>query len=134
MMTPGSYVLFAGGITTALAAQAQTAIEDLDGMTAMTLVAKFTYGSSGTSVAAVVQTSIDGGTTWYDIARFDFTTSSAIKYINLSGLTYKAVGDLAVLNSAGQNDGILGEQIRAVLTSVGTYAGGTLLDLRMVAR
>lgn len=134
MNAPGSFTLFAAQITAALAAQAQTAIEDLDGMLSMSLVARFVYGSGGTSVAALVQTSLDGGTTWFDIARFDFTTSSATKCANLSGLTYKAAAAYASLSAEGQNDGLLGPMVRAVITSVGTYAGGTLLDLRMVAR
>ncbi len=134
MNSPGSYTLFAGAITAALSAQAQTAIEDLEGIEALSLVARFVYGSSGTSLAAVVQTTVDGGTVWHDIARFDFTTASAIKYANLSGLTYKAAAALSSLGSEGQNDGLLGPMVRAVITSVGVYAGNTLLDLRMVAR
>jgi len=134
MNSPGAYTLFAAQITAALSAQAQTAIEDLDGIEALSLVARFVYGSGGTSLAAVVQTTVDDGTIWHDIARFDFTTASAIKYANLSGLSYKAVGALSALGSEGQNDGLLGPKFRAVITSVGVYAGGTLLDLRMVAR
>jgi hypothetical protein len=134
MNNPGIYPLFAAAITGALSAQAQTAIEDLEGMLSASLVARFIYGSGGTSVAAVVQTSIDGGTIWHDVARFDFTTSTATKYANLSGLTYKAAAALSALGSEGQNDGLLGPMFRAVITSVGTYAGGTLLDLRMSAR
>lgn len=134
MNNPNPYVLFNAAITVALSAQAQTAIADLEGMTAMSLVAVFTYSSGGTSVAALVQTSIDGGTSWLDIARFDFTTASARKFANLSGLTYKAAGALASLSAEGQNDGLLGPRVRAVITSVGTYGAGTTLDLRMVAR
>jgi hypothetical protein len=134
MNNPGAFTLFAGQITAALSAQAQTPIEDLEGMEALSLVARFVYGSGGTSIAVVVQTSLDGGTIWHDVARFDFTTSTATKYANLSGLTYKAVAALAALGSEGQNDGLLGPMFRAVITSVGVYAGGTLLDLRMVAR
>lgn len=134
MTNPGDYVLFAGGITGALTAQAQTAIEDLEGMLAATIVAKMTYGSSGTTIVAVVQTSIDGGTTWYDVARFDFTTASATKYVNLSGLTAKGATAVTALGSEGVVDGLLGSRMRAVITSTGTYAGGTLLDVRMVAR
>lgn len=134
MNSPGSYTLFAGGITGALTAQAQTAIEDLEGVLAATIVAKMTYGSSGTTIVALVQTSIDAGATWYDVARFDFTTSSATKYVNLSGLTPKGATALVALGSEGVADGLLGPMFRAVITSTGTYAGGTLLDLRMVAR
>lgn len=134
MNNPGKYELFVAAITAALSAQAQTPIEDLEGMLSATLIARFVYGSGGTSVAAVVQTTFDDGTIWHDIARFDFTTSTATKYANLSGLTYKAAAALSALGSEGQNDGLLGPKFRAVITSVGVYAGGTLLDLRMVAR
>ncbi len=133
-MASNAYSLFVGGITAALSAQAQTPIDTLEGMAAMSIVAKFTYGSGGTTCVAVVQTSIDDGTTWYDVARFDFTTSTAIKYANLSGLTAKGATALNVLGSEGVNDGLLGPLVRAVITSTGTYAGGTLLDLRMVSR
>lgn len=136
MNNPGAYSLAVLEITTALAAQAQTAIESLEGMLAMNLVCRFTYGGSGgTSVGAVVQTSFDGGTTWFDVARFDFLTASAVKYANLSGLTYKAAATAySALSAEGQNDGLLGPRVRAVVTSVGTYSSGTLLDLRLSAR
>lgn len=134
MTNSGSFALFAGAITAALTGQAQTAIEDLEGALSATIVARFAYGSGGTTVAAFVQTSFDGGTVWFDVARFDFTTSSAVKYANLSGLTYKAVSAYAALGSEGQNDGLIGPMFRAVLTSTGTYAGGTLLDMRLIAR
>ena len=73
-MTPGNYVLAATAITAALTAEAMSAIEDLDGMNAVTLVASLAYGSGGTTCVATVQTSFDGGTTWLDVARFDFAT------------------------------------------------------------
>jgi hypothetical protein len=134
MNNPGSHVLFAGAITTALSAQVQTAIEDLEGMLAADIVARFAYGGSGgTSVSALIQTTVDGSI-WLDVARLDFTTSSAIKFVNLSGLTAKGATAYAALGSEGVNDGLLGHQFRAVITSVGTYVSGTLLDLRMVAR
>ncbi|MBZ9659778.1 hypothetical protein LB523_12050 [Mesorhizobium sp. ESP-6-4] len=134
MNAPGSYTLYAGQITAPLSAQAQTPITDLEGMLAATLVARFAWGSGGTSVAALIQASPDSGTNWLDVARFDFTTSSAIKTANLSGLTYKAAAAYAALGSEGQNDGLIFPQFRAVINSVGTYGGGTLLDLRLVAR
>ncbi len=134
MNNSGSFTLFAGGITAALTAQAQTAIEDLDGMLSASIVAKFLYGSGGTTCIALVQTSIDDGTTWFDVARLDFAQATATKYVNLSGLTAKGATALNVLGSEGVNDGVLGPMVRAVITSTGTYAGGTLLDVRMVAR
>lgn len=134
MENPGLYTLFAGEITTALMNEASEAIVDLDGMNAVSLVAKLGYGSGGTSIAAKVQTSLDGGTTWLDVARFDFTTAGATKVANLSGLTAKSAAAYAALGSEGVNDGLLGDRLRAVITSVGTYAGGTTLDIRAAVR
>lgn len=102
-------------------------------MTALTLVATFGYGSGGTTASATVQTSADGGTTWLDIARFDFTTASAKKVANLSGLLSKAVAAYAALASEGVFDGVLGTQLRAMVTTTGTYVNSTL-DIRAIAR
>jgi hypothetical protein len=133
MDNPGLKTLAALPIATALSASAQTAIDDLDGMTAVTLEASFQWGSGGTSCSAVVQTSFDGGTIWRDIARFDFTTATAVKHCNLEGLLSKAVTSYAVLASEGVYDGVLGDELRAVVTSVGIYAN-TVLSVRASVR
>lgn len=125
-MTVGTYTLAARQMATAVTAEAQTAITDLDGMTAVTLAATLAYGSGGTTITAVCQTSLDGGTTWFDVARFDFTTASATKIVNLSGLLSKAVTSYATLGSDSVFDGVLGDRLRAVITSTGTYASTTL--------
>lgn len=122
----GVYTLSSLAVSTALTSSAQTAIEDLDGATAVTLEAQFQYGSGGTTCVVVVQTSFDGGSVWRDIARFDFTTASATKHANLSGLLSKAVTAYAALGSEGVYDGVLGDRLRAVITSTGTYANTTL--------
>jgi hypothetical protein len=126
MENAGVYTLAALGITTALSASAQTAIDDLGGMTAVTLEASFSYGSGGTSVAAVVQTSFDGGTTWRDIARFDFTTSTAVKVANLQASAAKSIASYSALGSEGVTDGVLADRLRCVVTSTGTYVNTTL--------
>lgn len=131
-MTPDIYTLFAGEITTALTSEAADEIIDLDGMNAATLTARLAYGSGGTSVSAKVQTSLDGSV-WLDVARFDFTTSSATKTANLSGLTAKGVAAYSALGSEGVTDGLLGSSLRAVITSVGTYTN-TTLDIRASVR
>jgi hypothetical protein len=94
--------------------------------------ANFTYGSGGTSADAYVQTSLDGGTTWTDIANFHFTTASARKIYNLSAATAVASiatpGDGALASNTAV-DGILGTRFRVKYVTVGTYAGGTTLQL-----
>ena len=124
-MTVGSYTLTAeqqiAGPQTAVA---MTPITGLDGMRSTCLDVSFAYGSGGTSVFIVVQTSLDGGN-WRDVARFDFTTSSLAKTATIV-VASKAVGIHGVLSSEGQIDGFLGNRLRAVLTTTGTYANTTL--------
>lgn len=126
MENAGLHTLASLPVTTALTASAQTAVTDLDSMTATTIEAVLQYGSGGTSIDAVVQTSFDGGTVWLDVARFSFTTASATKVANLSGLLSKAVTTYAALSGEGVLDGVLGDRLRAIVTSVGTYAETTL--------
>jgi hypothetical protein len=91
--------------------------------------ANFTYGSGGTTVDAYLQSSVDGGATWFDIAEFHFTTASALVAFNLSSLTPQTTqvtlknGTLAA-NTA--QDGLLGPQFQVLVASTGTYVGSTL--------
>lgn len=130
MAIPGIYTLATQTITTALTTQIYTAIEDLDGMTEAAIQAIFTYGSGGTTAIVKVQTSFDGGELWHDIARMDFATTSAVKYANLSARLSKAVTSYADLSAEGVFDAVLGDRLRAVVTTTGTYAGSTLLVVR----
>ncbi len=107
MNNPGVYNLFSGEITAALSGAAQTPIIDLAGMQAVSLVARLAYGSGGATIRARVQTSLDGGDTWLDVASFNFTTASAVKSANVSGLTAKAVAAFTALTTDGVNDGLL---------------------------
>lgn len=136
MNNPGYYSLADLPITTALTGSTQTAIENLEGMLASTIQAKFAYGSGGTSAKVYVQTTLDDGLTWVDIASFAFTTSSATKVINLSGLTPKTT---AITPSDGALsddtcvDGILGNTLRVKITTVGVYVNSTL-SVKLIAR
>lgn len=126
MDNPGIYTLASLAVTAALTASAQTAITKLDGMSAVTLEAELLYGSGGTSISVLVQSTFDAGTTWLDVGRFDFTTVAAKKWCVLQGLAAKAIATYAALASEGVNDGLLANQLRAVITSVGTYANTTV--------
>jgi hypothetical protein len=97
--------------------------------------AKFGYGSGGASVDVYLQTSLDGGLTWIDIANFHFTTSPATAIYNLSAATPKTTAVTPTDGSLAANtsvDGILGAQFRAKLVSVGTYAGATTIAVDLV--
>ena len=130
MVTPGVYDLAALAITTALTNSAQTAITGLYGMSVANIVAELLGGTGGTTIVGVVQTTFDG-TVWLDVARFDFNTadsppSAGKKYCVLQTNAAKAVSQYAALAAEGVNDGLLGDRLRAVLTSTGTYTDTTL--------
>lgn len=137
MLNPGDYTLAALGITTALTGQAQTSISQLEGLIATTLEVQFAYGSGGTSCKVWIQTTLDAGQTWLDIACFAFTTSSSTKVINISGLTPVTTAIVPTDGSMSDNtaqDGVLGSALRAKITTVGTYAGSTSLSVRASVR
>jgi hypothetical protein len=97
--------------------------------TNMTLQGNFTYGSGGTSADAFVQTSIDGGSTWVDVAEFHFTTSSQRFVYNLSSgtpVTAEYMPTDGSLQANTSKDGVFGNQWRVKYTTVGTYVGTTL--------
>jgi hypothetical protein len=130
---PGPYTLAALEISAAQAQALLTPITGLAGMTGVSLEANFQYGSGGSTVTAIVATSFDAGVTWRHIARFDFTTATAVKVCNLEGLLSKGVTVYADLASEGVSDGILGDQLAVFLTTTGTYAS-TQLSVRAAVR
>jgi hypothetical protein len=120
--------------TVTAAVTAQTAGEEtgLDGMSGLVMEAIFTYGSGGTSAKAWVQTSLDGGTTWVDIACFAFTTSTANKVATVSARTPVTTVYAPTDGTLGDDtvkDGILGDRVRVKYTTVGTYADSTALKV-----
>lgn len=131
-------ILLNATITTALTASVTTSEQFRDGNPESAIIqGTFTYGSGGTTADAWVQTSIDEGTSWTDVANFHFTTASARFLFNLSALTPKTTeytptdGTLAANTSI---DGILGPLWRAKYTTTGTYAGGTILRVDVAPR
>lgn len=119
------------------ATQAGTAVINLGGALAVTLEARLAVGAGGETVKAYIQTSLDQGATWTDVACLAFTTSSARKVANLSGLTPRttpATPTSGTLTDDTCLDGVLGDRLRAVVVSTGTYTGSTVLSLRASVR
>ena len=128
MLNPGIYNLADRALTTAIN-EAQTAIVALDGMTAASIQARLAMGTGGTTAKVYVQTSLDQGTTWIDIACLAFTTTGALKVVNLSGLTPKgtpAVPTDGALADDTVIDGILGDRLRAKIITTGTYSAAVV--------
>lgn len=113
-----------------------TAITGLTGMQSLTVSLRFAYGSGGTTVKAYLQTSIDGGNVWDDVACWSLTTVSATKRWTFSALTPVTTPvtptDGAMADNTAQ-DSNLGDRVRLKVVSTGTYAGSTTLIGRMVA-
>jgi hypothetical protein len=102
----------------------------------LTLLAKFTYGSGGTNATAYVQTSLDGGSTWVDIANFQFTTATATRayHLTAAAVTSIATPTEGTLTANTAVNGFLGSLYRVKLTTTGTYAGSTSLVIFAIAK
>ncbi|MFC3071492.1 hypothetical protein [Shinella pollutisoli] len=112
----------------------QALIDRLEGMSAVSLQASLVYGSGGTACVVVVQTSLDQGQSWIDVARFDFAQASAKKIASVSAMVAAAPAPVAALGAEGKLDGILGDRLRAKVTSSGTYGGNTSISVRAAVR
>lgn len=105
-------------------------VGNLAGVVAVELQMVFTYGSGGTNATAYVQTSFDGGVTWFDIASFQATTASLQKVCNVSAVAASAAPATPTdgsLTANTKNEGLIGDRLRVKLTTTGTYAGGTTM-------
>ncbi len=126
-------------ITTAIAGSVQEVVSGLYGMKELSVEANFVYGSDGTTVKVWIQTSLDGGANWIDIMSFAFTTTSLRKIHTVvmpavvATRTNVTPGDAALTDNTIL-DGILGDRIRAKVTTTGTYATSTTLDVNMVPK
>ena len=115
-----------------------TVVKGLAGAKGLIIQANFTYGSGGTTCKAYVQTSLDGGVTWIDIACFAFTTSSARRVSAVvadpaTALTANTIPGDGVLTDNNILNGVIGDIVRVKVISVGTYAASTLA-IDMVAK
>jgi hypothetical protein len=143
MDRPGIYNLGDYALTAAVTGEVITSsddgayIGDLEGMLAATLQIKLAFGSGGTSLKVYVQTSLDQGATWVDVACAAFLVASATRVLNLSGLTPKTTAATPTDGAMADDtalDGVLGDRWRVKITSTGTYAGSTTLSVRLHAR
>lgn len=124
-------------ITSGVSAQsiAIAYVDRLEGVTALTFEANFTYAAGGTSLKVDLETSVDQGTNWLPACRIAFTTASALKVVNISGLTPKiAAITPSVPSDDACTDGVLGDRFRVRITSIGTYTGNTLISTRAAVR
>jgi hypothetical protein len=126
-------------ITTAVTGSTTTPVAcGVDGPTSISWQAVLTYGSGGTTVKAWLQTSLDGGATWFDIANFAATTAALIKVGSVTTAiapgTNPATPTDGSLADNTTNNGIIGPMLRVKYTTTGTYAATTLAITGYVRR
>lgn len=122
MAIPGVYSLVSETITTAITAQAFTAIDGLEGMTRATFEATFA-GTGGSTAVALIQSRMGSAGTWREIASIDFAAAGSKSCTVLT-----AAGTPAAFATLSANSVLnwLGTELRAVITSTGTWTSGAL--------
>lgn len=116
-------------ITAAVANQALTAVTLGNGLAGLSGWIRFA-GTGGTSVAAYIQETPDGGMTWFDVYCAKFTAAGVALFSLVQGAGANlAVTDAALADNTALNSGVvpLFDQYRLKYTSVGTWVNGTLV-------
>ena len=98
--------------------------------------AVFLYGASGTDAMAWVQTSLDNGSTWFDIINFRFALTAATLIASVKNFVAATAITNTPLDAALADntilDGIIGDRLRVKWSSTGTYTGSTSLAVTVV--
>ena len=113
--------------------------DDLGGCVALTAQLRFLYGSGGSSVTALVQTSLDQGNSAIDIALVAFGTASrtVVFCVNAAttGILLPGSGGLTA-GGGTEVEGlllpVLGDRFRLQIAVTGTYIG-SILSARIMA-
>lgn len=134
--------LLSTAITSSAAIVGGAVLLEGDAPLSLGLEAIFTYGSTaGTTVKAFIQSTLDQGTTWFDIACFAFTTSTASKLAQIVSTvavtTAPAPTDASLADNTVRGGGPLGDRIRAKVLVDGTYTttgAGTTLAIHALRR
>lgn len=118
-------------VTQAAATYTTTPVLFLAGMMYVAFETIFTRASGGTTLDAYLQTSLDGGTTWFDIMNHSYVTTDAKKISVTSGYSGTALTNAPVPVVPGDGaltanttvPGVLGDRLRIKYVIVGNYVG-----------
>jgi len=103
---------------------------------ALAVQSVFVRAAGGTTTKVYIQTSLDGGATWVDIACHAFATTTATKISavrNAIALTAATVPTDATLTDDTIKDGLIGDRVRVKFVVAGTYSGASSLTVSAVA-
>ncbi len=117
--------------TPAAATYTTTPVKFLVGMMYVAFETIFTRASGGTTLDVYLQTSLDGGATWFDIHEHSYVTSDLKKITVTTGYSGTALtnapvpltpGD-AALTANTTVPGVLGDRLRIKYVVAGSYVG-----------
>ena len=124
------------GLTAAVTQQGPDEVTGLGKVDAVSLIVALTATGGGTTCKVYVQTSLDDGVTWYDVACAAFTNATAVKAFCIDGRAQVAnatplSGGLA--DNTAQH-GLLGDRLRYRVTSTGTFGAGSKVSVSYATR
>jgi len=124
--------------STTLAAATTVTGDDIgvpEGWRGLSVQAVFTRAGGGTTCDVFIQTSLDDGTTWVDIAQFAFTTTTATRIHGVRSAIALAANVTPTDGSLADNtilDGLMGDRVRCKYVTVGTYTGASSIKVQGV--
>lgn len=126
-------------LAAAVAAQAGPEFSGLADVDVLILEAKFVRAGGGTTCKVWVQTSLDAGASWFDVACFAFATTTGNKLHAVVARPATAFTPATVPASGALTDdtvlnGVLGDRFRTLLTTTGTYSGASSIEVHAVTK
>lgn len=117
--------------------QTGTVVDGLDGMRELAIYGYLSASTpgSGAVVFAFIQTSF-AGAPWFDVACFNFEDATVQKAANISSgnMVPQDLTDQEMTDDTVLTGGPLGDRLRAVVVTEGSFASPTTLALRVHAR
>lgn len=106
-----------------------TAVDGFGDASAVTVQVKATIATAGTAINLYVQTSLDQGDSWIDIMAFNFTTTTEVVVATVDArksITTPYTPTDGSLTPDTVKEGILGDRLRFLAKTTGTYANTTV--------
>lgn len=123
MSVPSTFTLVNETITTAVTTQQFTTQTGFAGIQSLTLEAVFT-GTGGSTAIALIRSRMDSGSSWREVARFDFSAAGS-EWVTLTAAA-TSIAAFSALSADSVLNGFLGSEFQAVVTTTGTWTNGNM--------